>query len=265
VVLSKSEGLQLSALTSLFLVFSLISREFLRLDLQGRGLSGPLASNLATVAGIAIFATTAWPLVDRFRLSLTALFGRPASIPATFFIGAACGLLFRLLDWSHLLADEALARRAVTIAFSCTRPPFDSVAVSGLALPLAEEIAHRGMLLAGLIPFGNVAAVVVSALVFAALHTAFVSPFLFGLFAASLALRSGTLWIPLIAHSTFNLLQALEAACIRVTATTAGGVRIDPLAAAMAAIAMLFFLGILTWVTGTGTPARTGIGVNGAD
>ena len=262
-VRSKSEGLQLAALTSLFLVFSLISREFLRLELLERGLPGGLAGNVATFSGIAILALTAWPLLGRFRLSLAGFFRRPVSVPASIFIGLGCGLSCRLLDWLFLLSDNAVASRRVAIVASCARPDLDTLALAGFALPVAEEVAHRGLLLAGLAPFGIVPAILVSALVFAMLHTTFVAPFLFGILAAILARRSGALWIPVIAHSTFNLANSIEAACIHVMTTATGGMRIDPLVMLIVATALLLTLALLIRVAGTGAPVRPGTGMPG--
>jgi membrane protease YdiL (CAAX protease family) len=165
------------------------------------------------------------------------------------------------MDWLILLSGNAVASRSLTFTLSCASPAMDTVALSGLALPVVEEIAHRGILLAGLAPFGIVTAVLGSSLVFAILHTSFIAPFVFGMLAASLALRSGALWIPVIAHSTFNLMNALEAACLHVTATGDG--RIDPVYAVVAATAIVIMLAILTVAAGTGTPGRTGTGTTG--
>ena len=261
--LPKSAGLKLAALTSLFLVFSLLFREFLGFVLLERGFSRGVASTAAKCAGIVLLAAMTWPLLARFRLSLAGFFRRPSSVPVTFCLGVGGGLLFRLLDWSFLLYDGFVAGRRVSVGLSCARPAFDAVAISGIALPLAEEIAHRGLLLTGLVPLGIAPAILGSALVFAVLHTNLVAPFLFGVFAASIALRSGALWIPVIAHSTFNLLRAFEAACVRVLAGTDAGMLMDPRIAVVVAIAMILLLLATIGYAGTGTRGRTGAGVTG--
>lgn len=254
--LSKREGLKLSTLVSLFLAFALIAREYLRLELLNLGIADRHAATAATAAGIALFIATAWPLVGRFGLSLRGFFRPPSSIAATLLIGIASGVLFRALDWIFVLAASGRPGIPVLVAPGCRPALFGPAAISVFAQPIVEEVAHRGLLLAGLIPFGAAPAVLVSAVVFAAFHTTFVTPLLFGLFAASVALRARTLWIPVIAHGSFNLSNAIEAACIRVSAPD--GTSLDYTTVAALTMTAIVMLAGLAYLAGAGTKYRPG-------
>ena len=255
-LLPKQDGLKLTALATLFLLFALATREFLRLMLVTRGASAATATDASTFAGIVVLATTMWPLFRRFHLSLADFFQRPVSIPATIVAGLIGGVLCRLLDWVLLLTTNGHVGQLLSATVSCATPEIESVAIVALALPLAEEITHRGAMLTGLAPLGTVTAVLVTALLFAVLHTTLLSPFVFGVVSATVALRTGSLWVPLIAHCTFNMLSVAEAACLQVVTNDPDGFRFDwPLALTLAAVLMLF-LAALIRLSGTGALAR---------
>ena len=251
--LSKSDGLKLAALTGLFLIFSLIVREFIRQALLARGFLADRAANLSAGASLAPLAATVWPLFGHFGLSLRRFFRRPGHLPGTVLTGIACGLVCRLLDWLHLLTGNPVTSSPLQFSLACSKPTFDTVAVTAIAVPLAEEIIHRGVLLAALAPFGWPIAVFAEATIFAALHTSYLAPFLFGILASCAAIRSGTLWVPFIAHATFNLLRVLEDACLRIASTVPDAALIAPLPATLTAVLLFLILVALVYATGTGT------------
>lgn len=251
--LSKSDGLKLAALTGLFLLFSLLAREFIRQALLARGIPDDRAANLSAGAGLALLAVTVWPLFGQFGFSVRRFFRRPGHLPGTVLTGIACGVIFRLLDWLHLLTGDSVTSSPLQFSISCSKPAVDTVAVTAIAVPLAEEIVHRGMLLAAFAPFGWAIAVFAEATIFATLHTSYLSPFLFGVMASCAAIRSGSLWVPFIAHATFNLLKVLEGACLRIATSVPDADLIAPLPATLIAVPLLLILVALVYATGTGT------------
>lgn len=75
--------------------------------------------------------------------------------------------------------------------------------------PLAEEFFFRGLLFDALLPFGRATAVIVSSLVFGALHgSLYLLPYfaIIGGGLAMLRLTSGSLRPPVLAHALLNLL-----------------------------------------------------------
>ena len=256
--LSKKDGLKLTALATLFLLFALAAREFLRITLIKRGAPATTATDASTFAGIVLLTATLWPLFHRFRLSLSRFFQRPKSIPATMIAGLIGGVLCRLLDWVLLLTNKGHVDQLLSATIDCATPEVESTAIVALALPLAEEITHRGVLLAGLIPFGTLIAILVTALVFAVLHTTLLSPFVFGVVSAALALRTGSLWVPLIAHCTFNLLSITEAACLRVVTNNPEGLQLGwPVILSLIIVLLLSLAGLIR-LSGTGALAHPG-------
>lgn len=81
---------------------------------------------------------------------------------------------------------------------------FTVVVIVGLA-PVMEEFVFRGLLLHRLAErYGGVAAVAVSAVLFGVVHPEMLGHTLFGIVAALLYLRTGSLWAPIILHATNN-------------------------------------------------------------
>jgi len=84
-----------------------------------------------------------------------------------------------------------------------------SVVAMVIVAPFTEELLFRGLILRGFLArYGVVAAVLVSAVLFALVHVnpyQFGSAFLMGVFLAWLFLRTHSLWPCIIAHGFFNL------------------------------------------------------------
>lgn len=78
--------------------------------------------------------------------------------------------------------------------------------IGGVAVPIAEEIVYRGILLENLRKFGDIFAVIISALIFGMLHgSRLPHTFLAGLFMGILYIRSNNLIYPIVMHIFNNL------------------------------------------------------------
>lgn len=87
------------------------------------------------------------------------------------------------------------------------------IVMGGVAVPIAEEIAFRGLLFGWLRGrVGVTAGVVISALVFASIHA--IPPLIPALAAQGVVLalvyqKSGSLWPPIVLHATFNTIMMI--------------------------------------------------------
>ena len=87
-------------------------------------------------------------------------------------------------------------------------PLIATLVTLSLLVPIGEEFLFRGVLMRGLLRYGPVLAVVVSTVVFALFHginLALPTALVFGLFAAEVARRSGSVWPAVIMHVINNL------------------------------------------------------------
>jgi membrane protease YdiL (CAAX protease family) len=83
-----------------------------------------------------------------------------------------------------------------------------------VAAPLVEELTFRGVGFTLLARFGTVAAVVGTAIAFAADHglvEGFPALFVFGLAVALVRVRTGSIYPGMLLHATFNALALVDA------------------------------------------------------
>jgi len=82
-----------------------------------------------------------------------------------------------------------------------------------VAAPLGEEILCRGLVLRAFMSrYSSIVAIVLSAVIFAALHmnaTQSLCAFLFGIFAGAVAVRTGSIWPSVAAHLGVNLTDSI--------------------------------------------------------
>ncbi len=138
---------------------------------------------------------------DPVRNLKAACVGLVAALPIVYFVHSLCRLL---------LADDAEAQPL--LQFLAQNPSLPNrFLLTGTALvlaPLAEEIIFRGYIFGVLRRYtGRWWAMVISALIFAAIHAHI--PSLAGLFVLAVALTlvyegAGSLWAPILMHSMFN-------------------------------------------------------------
>ncbi|MBE0475667.1 MAG: CPBP family intramembrane metalloprotease [Coriobacteriia bacterium] len=176
-----------------------------------------LALNYALLVGVV------WYAARRRGQALAPAVGlRRVSIPAALGLGAVVAFAARLAIIAWVVLLGALGIELPGEGVDITRLlPFTpagvavTVALAAVVAPVAEEIVFRGVLVTALARKRSEAtAFVVSAALFAALHfNAFtlVPIFMLGVALAWLFLRTRTLWIPIAAHSVFNLVAVMAA------------------------------------------------------
>lgn len=135
----------------------------------------------------------------------------------------AIALLF--LPLSHLLFPEGRPPQEVAEIIASAEAPFLKVALVASAVvlaPLTEELMYRGVLLRALRARGKTFAIIVSSVVFTAVHVTGLDPsqmlrsaavvlpplFLLALVLAWLTMRTGRLGPAIFLHSGYNLLAA---------------------------------------------------------
>lgn len=214
----------------LFQFAALFSRQFLNRGLVGSGFDTTTAKHLSYLVVPVILLVLMWPILVQNKVSLRRLFRRPKSWPEMILAAIALGFVLRVARWSCLFAltsfgflDTAEPGRGTDFSYYFVCPPINllvlSVFVMSILTPLTEEIVNRGLILGSMSLRDPRVAVIISALLFAVLHrpSGIPSAFVFGLFAGAQLLRYRTLWAPLIAHSTYNMLGTFDWGCLHVS------------------------------------------------
>jgi membrane protease YdiL (CAAX protease family) len=210
----------------LFQVAALFARQYLMRELVEPGFDATLAKHLSYLVVPAILLVLMWPIIRKNKKPLRKLFRRPKSWPAMILASVALGLMLRLTWWASIFAagsygwlEIAAPGHGIDLSFYFACPPtsvlFLTIFVMSMLTPISEEIINRGLILNALSQKEPRIAVVLSALLFAILHSppAIPAAFVFGIFAAVQLLRYRTLWAPIIAHSTYNFLQIIDWEC----------------------------------------------------
>ncbi|MGH8934052.1 MAG: lysostaphin resistance A-like protein [Egibacteraceae bacterium] len=172
----------------------------------------PLVLILLTVGWVAAVASWSEGLRRLFgqrratwRDALAGLYyGIAGAVVITFVVGGGLQLLLRYLGVEIPPVQEQLRDLATGPA-----APIAAIAIVGLA-PIGEELLFRGMLFQSLQkPLRFWPAAIVSGVIFGIIHleplVAVVTAIL-GVYLAWIFQRRGTLLVPIIAHSIFNLL-----------------------------------------------------------
>lgn len=232
----------------LFEVTALFARSMLERVLVDGGYERPVARDLSYLVVPPILLVLMLPYIKRCRDPLLSLL-KPADFRFRMVVlSILLGLTLRSLFWSTVTlliwlrpAKEPTLNGVDTplIEFHC--PPLAvvtlSLAVVAILVPVIEEAINRGFILHALLPRGVLASVVVSALLFAALHppSSYPLAFTIGLFLAVQTLNYQTLWAPMITHATYNATTVLDWDCFRIVWHPAAS---DPTLQALAVISM---------------------------
>ena len=211
----------------LFFEFAaLILREYVRHELGLAGVDARSAAHLSAIAGFLALAVFMAPLWRRLAPAIILSWRPPSAFLKLVVLSVAVGVIMRLASYSLALSSLVFRPSGPLdgnppgpIAWwQC--PPAGSLvlslAVLAAATPFVEETVSRGLILAELrarrVPF----AITISAALFAVFHDPGTIPlaFLFGIVAARLAIRQGTLWGAFVAHATFNALVAVDSNCL---------------------------------------------------
>lgn len=214
----------------LFQVAALFSRQYLNLELVGSGFDATVAKHLSYLVVPVILIVLMWPILSQNQDPLRKLIRLPNSWPKMIIAAIGLGVALRVAWWSGLLAFTSLGfletaepGMAIDLSYYFFCPTPDvlilTIFVVSILTPLTEEVVNRGLILGSMSHRDPRIAVVISALLFAVLHQPSGMPdsFVFGLFAGVQLLRYRTLWAPIIAHGTYNLLLTLDWDCLHVT------------------------------------------------
>ncbi len=209
-------------------VAALVARSWLQLRLLGENMAPQAAADLSFLMVPFVLAVLLFPLWRRERAYLLARF-RTADLNLKLVITAILiGVLLRLLWWGQLVFGISFGLHASTDSASVVGPTFSfqcpspalmalSILVISVLTPVIEEVVHRGYILTALRKRGMLAAIVVSAMVFAVFHNLTSMPFAFfgGIIFGIQYWKSGSLWPSLITHSTVNTLVILDWRCLK--------------------------------------------------
>jgi len=215
------------SLIMLFQVSALIIRELARLEMTGAGQEPAIVQHVSALFGFAALGIFMWPLLRGHWMNVPNLFHQPRSWPQLIMCSVAIGLLFRLANWTKMIASIAFGLQGQADSIRATEPVFwwacppapslllGIVVMAGLT-PLVEEFVHRGLILCSLFKRRRVAAILVSAISFSVLHSFndILLAFAFGIVAAIQMINYRTLWASLLAHMTFNLMITFDWDCL---------------------------------------------------
>ena len=242
----------------LFQVSALLLREFARRKFVEVGIDASSAKHLSALVGFAVLAVLMAPLMASVQAVLAGFFRRPRSWFRLVSCSIAIGLCFRALDWAWnvtLIASgfygpgDPTRSAGPLFWWSCPTSSYLALSITVMALmtPFVEELVNRGVILHTLAARGRFFGVIVSAALFAVLHTPenMLVALLFGIVAAIQMLYYRTLLGPIIAHATFNLMITLDWDCLNgiwIPASTSVA------ASAVASILALSMLLTATWL-----------------
>lgn len=206
---------------------ALIAKAWLQTELISRGVATQTAADVAYLMVPLVLMALLFPLWCEERQFLCRQFRHLDLTVALVWRALAIGVLLRLLWWCQLVVGisfgfytsagtTAIAGPAFSFQCGSLRSIGLSVLVMMLIVPLIEEVIHRGYVQTAVARYGAVIAVLVSAMVFAALHRP--SGMTFALFAGVVFgtqyWRSRSLWPSLISHATVNGLILIDWRCL---------------------------------------------------
>ena len=184
---------------------------FLPIGLLSEGT--PPAPALVAVSGLSALGAVAIAVALRVRSPAAVGLVRPGArlVALGVGLGVLVWLLSRVLIVVYVVVtgDTSDPQAALTL-FSGPVAAALVVAIGGLVVPLGEELLFRGLAYPVLRRLGRVAAVVLTAAVFALAHglnVVFAAAFLLGVVNAVLYARTGSIWPAVAAHATFNLIS----------------------------------------------------------
>lgn len=212
----------------LFETFALIARSYLQIELVDSGTNLMRARNLSYLVVPPILLLTMYPILKQHRKFLAARFSPRNLSYRAVVIAILIGVLLRIASWGQLIAFASFGvyrnsdpNAIVGPLFSFNCLPLETlllhILVMSLIIPVIEETINRGFLLYTFLNINRVFAILLSSVLFAVFHLtqSIIIAFVAGIFLATYALNTGSLWLPVIAHATFNGLIALDWLCLQ--------------------------------------------------
>ena len=245
-------------------IFALTVQAWLSRTLLAQGYEKLQAHYLAYLVVPPLLLLMLTPVLSEHRDFLKRLFS-PRGLTIRVVLGAVVlGVVARVAWWAQLFArvsfgitvgEDPNAIAGPVVAWAC--PPFPGlllgVLVMAILVPLVEETAHRGLVQSALSDKGPVAAVLISAMVFAVFHpsSSLAWAFIMGLVLGAQFWITRTLWASLLTHATYNGLVQLDWRCLRGqwNPTPESLPQLVPgvLSIAALAVALLLIVALLRW------------------
>lgn len=170
-----------------------------------------------------------WLVVRREKGFVQRLFARSALTFRTCATGIFVGILAMALWWAQLTVRVAfgLQQAQAPVAFehfaiSMACPDWKILAMAAvtwlLLVPISEEFIHRGVILSGFAGRGPAFALIVSTLIFTAMHSggSYLWIAFMGLAMGIAYWNSSALWLPMTIHASYDGLVAFDNLCLGI-------------------------------------------------
>lgn len=248
----------------LFQAAALFVRELARLRMQDAGIDPQSAGHLSALVGFVVLAMLVSPILCENKACVARMFHPPAAWRRVLFGSICIGLALRATSWCLLIAAVAFGIREIPDTATAAGPFFWwqcppasylllSVAVMAILTPIFEETMSRGLILGSLRQRQVKGAVIISAALFAVLHTVdnLAISFIFGIVTAIQMTNARTLWAPIVSHATFNGMIAIDWDCLNGVWSPAST---SLLLGTFAAILAMVFTFVAIWVARSKMP-----------
>jgi membrane protease YdiL (CAAX protease family) len=206
---------------------TLFARAWLQIDLQAAGLQKDYSSDLSYLLVSPILLLLLAPVVLKDKSFLFHQFRRSAISQRVILEAVLIGVLLRVTSWAKLVAGVAfgfyrsespIVIEGPQFAFQCASVPVVVLGflVMAFMVPIIEEVTHRAYIQSAVQHRGPIAAILVSASVFAVFHPLTNWPFSFlaGVVFGAQYWKSRSLWPSLISHATVNALIQIDWRCL---------------------------------------------------
>lgn len=214
----------------LVLVFALFVRAYIQLELRALDFEAGYAKDLSYLLASPILALLLLPLIRGHKKYWSRILDRRRLTVRLVLSAVALGVTMRIIWWSQLIARVSfgLTRNhdpttviGPEFSFACPQPPVIGLGlvVMALLVPVVEEFLDRGVFQSAFVHKGRPTAILVSAVIFTALHTpaSYAFVFVMGVVFGLQFWNSQTLWASMITHGTYNGLIQFDWRCLRGT------------------------------------------------
>lgn len=209
-------------------VLALFTQAWLSQALLAQGYGESDAHYLAYLAVPPILLVMLAPVLLRHRAFLLQLFSMHRVSVRLVLAAVALGIATRIAWWAQMTARVSLgiavndAPQAIAgPAFSWACPPLPSLMlgflVMAVVIPIIEETLHRGVLQSAFVHKGPVPAILISAFIFTVFHppASYWFVFFMGIVLGVQFWVTGSLWLTMITHATFNGLIQFDWRCLQ--------------------------------------------------